>query len=287
MRLIHINGASIFFIFIYFHIFRGIKIISSTNKKTWSTGLFILLLLIIISFLGYVLPWGQISFWAVAVITNLFSIIPICGQILVEWIWGGFSVGNPTLIRFYSLHFITPIILLTIIILHLLFLHEKGSRNPIGLERNLDKINFHPYFTIKDLIFIIICLFIFIIMNYIKPYIFLDPTNNIPANPIITPIHIIPEWYFLTSYAILRAIPSKTRGVIALFISVLIYFINITYKVKFSTKFNKLYIIKFWTLLFTFLMLIKLGSLPAEKIYTDLALKYRITYFLLIMIINI
>lgn len=286
VRFVHINGASMFFVFIYLHLFRGLFYLRSTHKKVWNRGVAILLILIAISFLGYVLPWGQMSYWAVAVITNLFSVIPMIGPSLVNWIWGGFSVGAPTLTRFYSLHFLLPFILSFLVIIHLLVLHVEGSRNRLGLNRNLDKVEFHPYFSTKDLRFIVAALIGFICISFYYPYILGDPVNNVPANSIQTPIHIQPEWYFLPSYAILRALPSKTAGVIALALSVSIFFILPLYKFEFSTKFRSARIVIFWTILFRFLFLIKIGALPAEEPYIQIRKWGATTYFSSILILN-
>lgn len=286
IRFIHINGASVFFLFIYLHLFRGIFFLRATHKKVWTRGVIIMIILMAISFLGYVLPWGQISYWAVAVITNLFSVVPIIGENLVKWIWGGFSVRDPTLTRFYSLHFLLPFILSFIVIIHLVFLHENGSRNNIGLNRNIDKIQFHPYFSTKDIIFIVISICFSLTISFYHPYILGDVVNNIPANAIQTPLHIQPEWYFLSSYAILRSLPRKTAGVLALVASVSIFFIIPIYKIKFSTKFsrNRYYI--FWFILATFLLLIKLGAIPAEEPYINMGQVTSFIYFALILILN-
>lgn len=280
------NGASIFFLFIYLHIFRGIFFIRSAHKIVWNRGITILIILIAISFLGYVLPWGQISYWAVAVITNLFSIVPLIGTRLVNWIWGGFSVRAPTLTRFYSLHFMLPFIMSFIVILHLISLHKEGSRNSMGLNRNLDKIEFHPYFTIKDLYFIVAALTLGILISFYAPYILSDPVNRVPANAMQTPLHIQPEWYFLSSYAILRSMPGKTAGVVALAISVAIYYLIPLYQYKFSTKFNYTRKINFWFLICVFLFLIKIGALPAEEPFVLIRKVGAIIYFSLILIIN-
>lgn len=239
-----------------------------------------------ISFLGYVLPWGQISYWAVAVITNLLSVIPIVGNEVVAWIWGGFSVRNPTLTRFYSFHFLFPFILIFLTLLHLVFLHEQGSSNSLGLNRNKDKIRFHPYFTVKDTLFIFIVINISIVISFFIPYILGDAVNNVPANAIQTPVHIQPEWYFLPSYAILRALPSKTAGVLALLLSVSIYYLIPLFKIKFSTKFNYFRQFIFWSLLARFIFLIKIGALPAEEPYVTISKWGAILYFSSIMLIN-
>lgn len=287
IRLIHINGASVFFFFIYLHLFRRIYYFRATHKQVWIRGVTILITLIAISFLGYVLPWGQISYWAVAVITNLFSVIPIIGNDLVKWIWGGFSVRAPTLTRFFSFHFILPFLLTFIIILHLAFLHKEGRRNRIGLNRNIDKIQFHPYFTIKDLLFILRSIIISILISIYTPYLLGDPVNNIPANPIQTPIHIQPEWYFLSSYAILRSLPRKTAGVIALALSVSIFYVLPLYKIKFSTKFSSYRNLFFWRILIIFIYIIKMGALPAEEPYVRFRKIGTFMYFILILILNL
>lgn len=286
-RFIHINGASMFFVFIYLHLFRGMYYMRSNHSRVWLRGVTILIILMGISFLGYVLPWGQMSYWAVAVITNLLSVAPIVGDALVYWVWGGFSVGAATLTRFYSLHFLMPFILAFIVIIHLIFLHKNGSRNRLGLKRRMDKIRFHPYFSIKDLVFIILVTSMFIIISIFLPYIAGDSVNNIPANPIQTPVHIQPEWYFLPSYAILRALPRKTAGVIALLLSVTIFYILPAYKMKFSTKFSTYRVFIFWIIVASFFFLIKIGSLPAEEPYVEMRKAGSILYFFRILAINI
>jgi len=234
-RLIHANIASLFFVIIYCHIGRGLYYNSYFFKFTWISGSILLLLLIITAFLGYVLPWGQMSFWGATVITNLVSAIPYWGRIVVEWIWGGFSISNATLIRFFSLHFIVPFIILFIVLVHLIFLHKRGSSNSLVKFLRGDKLVFYPYFLIKDYLrIIIVCIFILILI-IVYPYILSDRDNFIIANSFITPIHIQPEWYFLFAYAILRAIPNKLGGVIALFLSIFILFI-----IPFITGINKL-----------------------------------------------
>lgn len=287
IRFVHINGASVFFFFIYLHLFRGIFFIRRVHKKVWARGVRILILLIAISFLGYVLPWGQISYWAVAVITNLISVIPIVGDQVVRWIWGGFAVRAPTLTRFYSLHFLLPFILRLIVLIHLIFLHKEGSRNRLGLNRNIDKIRFHPYFSVKDLSFIILVIILSFLISFFLPYVLGDPINIVPANAIQTPIHIQPEWYFLPSYAILRALPRKTAGVLALIISVSIFYLIPAYKITFSTKFSSRRYIIFWTIIASFLYLIKIGSLPAEDPYVSIRKWGAIVYFSSVLIINL
>lgn len=280
------RGLGIFF-FIYLHLFRGIFYTRAVHKKVWMRGVTILIMLMAISFLGYVLPWGQISYWAVAVITNLLSVIPIVGNEVVEWIWGGFAVRRPTLTRFYSLHFLLPFILTFLVLIHLVFLHKEGSRNRIGLDRNIDKVQFHPYFSVKDLYFIRIIIILSFIISFFLPFILGDAINNVPANSMQTPVHIQPEWYFLPSYAILRALPRKTAGVIALLLSVSIFYIMPLFKLNFSTKFSSYRYFIFWTILATFLFLIIIGALPAEEPYVEIRKWGAILYFRSILILNI
>nr|AGC94486.1 cytochrome b [Scolopocryptops sp. 1 YG-2013] len=209
LRNIHTNGASLFFTCLYLHVSRGIYYSSFLLMETWNIGVMILLITMMTAFFGYVLPWGQMSFWASTVITNLMSAIPYIGSTLVLWIWGGFSVDNPTLTRFFALHFIMPFIIAMMVILHLLFLHQTGSNNPLGTNSNLDKINFHPTFSMKDLLGYLMAMFILLYVSLILPTTLGDPENFNPADPLVTPIHIQPEWYFLFAYAILRSIPSN------------------------------------------------------------------------------
>lgn len=284
---IHINGASIFFICIYSHIGRGLYYNSFTLKNTWLTGVTIFFISIATAFLGYVLPWGQISFWGATVITNLVSTIPYIGPSIVQWIWGGFSINNATLNRFYSIHFILPFLILIIVLIHLMFLHSTGSSNPLGLRRNYFKIPFHIYFTLKDIYgyLVFITIFTIIILQY--PYIFCDPDNFIPANPIITPIHIQPEWYFLFAYAILRSIPRKLGGVIALVISIIIlYFLPLL-----KTKINSSIIypinqIIYWTFINIFFLLTFIGSQPIEFPFIQLRQILSISYFLYFILLH-
>lgn len=287
LRFIHMNGASVFFFFIYMHLFRGLFFFSAVHKSVWQRGVTIIIILIAISFLGYVLPWGQISYWAVAVITNLFSVIPLVGQELVKWIWGGFSVRAPTLTRFYSLHFLLPFVLAFLVLVHLLALHKEGSRNRVGINRNVDKIEFNPYFSVKDFFFIALVIVTSVSISFYLPYILGDPVNNVPANAMQTPVHIQPEWYFLSSYAILRSLPRKTAGVIALALSVSIFYILPIYKYRFSTKFRSWRYLMYWTLTTSFLFIIKLGALPAEEPYILIGQVGAIIYFTSIIILNI
>lgn len=281
LRVIHANGASIFFILMYIHIGRGLYYGSYRFEKTWLRGVTILLLSMAAAFLGYVLPWGQMSFWAATVITNLLSAIPYVGVMLVEWIWGGFAVGNPTLTRFFAFHFILPFIILFMVILHLFFLHETGSGNPTGIGRDCDKISFHPYYRIKDIYGFGIFFIFFMIICILTPYIFMDVENFISSDPLVTPVHIQPEWYFLFAYTILRSIPRKIGGVIALVISVVIlYFIPFIINHKFRSNYFY-YIMKyiFWIFVVNWMLLTWIGACVVEIPYIGLGIIFRFIYF--------
>lgn len=281
LRTLHANGASFFFICIYLHIGRGIYYSSYLYLYTWSIGVLILFLVIGTAFIGYVLPWGQISFWGATVITNLLSAIPYLGIDLVQWLWGGFAVDNATLTRFFTFHFLFPFIVIAITIIHLLFLHQTGSNNPLGINRNRDKIPFHPYFSFKDIfgfVFIIILLFILTILG---PYKLGDPDNFIPANPLVTPPHIQPEWYFLFAYAILRSIPNKLGGVIALVISIAILFIlPFTHTSKFrGIQYYPINQNLFWLILVIVILLTWIGARPVEDPYIITGQILTVLYF--------
>lgn len=281
IRTIHANGASMFFICLYIHIGRGIYYRSYNFKETWIIGVTILFLTIATAFLGYVLPWGQISFWGATVITNLLSAIPYLGKTIVEWIWGGFSIDNATLTRFYRFHFILPFIILAFVIIHLIFLHQTGSSNQLGVNRNIDKIPFHPYYSIKDILGTIIILTCLLTLTLHNPYILSDPDNFNPANPLVTPIHIQPEWYFLFAYAILRSIPNKLGGVIALVASIIIlYFLPSIRNKKISrNQFYPVNKIIFWTLLSILILLTWIGARPVENPYIITGQILTIIYF--------
>jgi len=279
IRLLHANGASIFFVAIFIHIGRGIYFKSYVLSLTWTSGVFIFLISILTAFLGYVLPWGQISYWGATVITNLLSAVPYLGRRIVEWVWGGFSVNNSTLNRFFSLHYLFPFIILMLVITHLVFLHEQKSSNPLGIQTRTDKIPFHPYFSVKDLTRGIIAIFILTSLVLIKPFILIDPDNFLPANPLVTPAHIQPEWYFLFAYAILRSIPNKLGGVIALLASILILLSLLTPRQK--TQFNKIDLkqTSFWNFVVCFLFLTWLGIKPVEEPYLSISIIFTGIYF--------
>lgn len=281
IRTLHANGASFFFICIYLHVSRGIYYGSYKILHTWITGVVILFLTMATAFIGYVLPWGQISFWGATVITNLLSAVPYIGLELVQWVWGGFAVDNATLTRFFALHFLLPFIIAAIIIIHLLFLHQTGSNNPLGLNRNLDKIPFHPYFTFKDVFGFIILILFLLLITLFSPYILGDPDNFIPANPLVTPEHIKPEWYYLFAYAILRSIPNKLGGVLALVIAIAIIAI-----LPFSQKrnfrcltFYPVSKLLFWNFICSAILLTWIGGIPVEDPYVMIGQILTIIYF--------
>lgn len=281
IRTLHANGASIFFICIYIHTGRSLYYGSYKLFKTWIIGVLILFLLIATAFLGYVLPWGQISFWGATVITNLLRAIPYLGTDLVQWLWGGFAVDNATLNRFFTFHFILPFILFAIIIIHIIFLHERGSSNPLGISNFIDKISFHPKSIFKDLLIRLIILTLLILLTLINPYILGDPDNFIPANPLITPVHIKPEWYFLFAYAILRSIPNKLGGVIALVISIAILII-VPFLNQFKFKRSSFYPIRkinYWSIVTIIILLTWIGACPVEDPYIITGQLLTIFYF--------
>lgn len=270
LRYLHANGASMFFLVVYIHLFRGLFYGSFLYPREvlWSSGVVILLLMIVTAFLGYVLPWGQMSFWAATVITNLVSAVPVYGRTIVSWLWGGFAVGNPTLNRFFSLHYLLPFVLAALAVIHVVFLHENGSNNPLGISSFSDKVPFTPYFTVKDIFGIYIFLllyffFLFFFPNYLGHF-----DNYIPANPLATPPHIVPEWYFLPFYGILRSVPDKFFGVFLLFFSILSLFIlvflrSVVYGTNLlvsSSLFSPLFKVLFWFFFYDSLMLGFIGN---------------------------
>jgi len=281
LRALHANGARVFFICLYLHTGRGLYYGSYNFHLTWSVGVVILLAVIAAAFMGYVLPWGQISFWGATVITNLFSAIPYFGGEIVNWIWGGFAVDNATLTRFFAFHFLIPFLVAALVFIHLLFLHQTGSHNPLGLQLNADKIPFHPYFSFKDLVGFLFALFSLVLIALWVPWLLGDPENFIPANPLVTPVHIQPEWYFLFAYAILRSIPNKLGGVIALAGSVLILLVlpflpTVKFQGLILYPLNKIY---FWTIVNIVLLLTWIGARPVEEPFILIGQVLTVLYF--------
>nr|AML26770.1 cytochrome b [Scarabaeidae sp. BMNH 1274752] len=289
IRTLHANGASFFFICLYLHMGRGLYYSSYNLHLTWLIGVIILFLIMATAFLGYVLPWGQMSFWGATVITNLLSAIPYVGQMIVQWLWGGFAVSNATLTRFFTLHFLLPFIVAAMVMIHLLFLHQTGSNNPLGTNSNIDKSPFHPYFSLKDLIGFLIMTLMLMILTLTNPYMLSDPDNFIPANPLVTPIHIQPEWYFLFAYAILRSIPNKLGGVLALILSIAILLISPFMNTKYmqSMQFYPINKILFWSFFNIVLLLTWIGARPVEDPYIFIGQLLTMIYFLYYLINSI
>jgi len=289
LRYVHANGASMFFIVVYCHIFRGLYFGSYIypRGKLWASGVIIFLLMMATAFMGYVLPWGQMSFWGATVITNLFSAIPFVGPSIVEWLWGGFSVGNATLNRFFSLHYLMPFVIVGLVIVHLALLHRVGSSNPLGINTNVETISFYPYFFVKDLFafFILALMFSFFVFFY--PNLLGHSDNYIPANPLSTPAHIVPEWYFLPFYAILRSIPDKLGGVVAMISAILVLLllpvIN-TSKVR-SSKFRPIFGVAYWFLVSDFLILGWIGQKPVESPFIEIGMAATVFYFVFLLLL--
>nr|ACO87544.1 cytochrome b [Eremias persica]ACO87546.1 cytochrome b [Eremias persica]ACO87547.1 cytochrome b [Eremias persica] len=287
IRNLHANGASMFFICIYLHIGRGLYYGSYLFSETWNIGVILLLLVMATAFMGYVLPWGQMSFWGATVITNLLSAIPYIGNTLVEWIWGGFAIDNATLTRFFTLHFLLPFVIMGLSMIHLLFLHETGSNNPTGLNSNSDKIPFHPYYSYKDALGALMMLFCLLYLALFSPNLLGDPENFSPANPLVTPPHIKPEWYFLFAYAILRSIPNKLGGVLALLFSILVLLtLPLTHVSKQRTlMFRPISQILFWLLIADILILTWIGGQPVEHPFIILGQLASTLYFLIFLLL--
>jgi quinol-cytochrome oxidoreductase complex cytochrome b subunit len=291
LRYAHMNGASMFFAIVYIHMFRGLYYGSYKQPREllWILGVIILILMIATAFMGYVLPWGQMSYWAATVITNLFSAIPLIGQSIVTLLWGGFTVGNPTLNRFYALHYLLPFVILAVVLLHLIALHRFGSNNPLGIEMRgpQDTLPFHPYFTIKDLFGLAVFLLIYSFFVFYAPNFLGSPINSMPANPMQTPNHIVPEWYLLPYYAILRSVPNKLLGVILAFGSIFLLFIVPwldTSPVR-STRFRPVYKWVFWLLVIDVIALGWVGANPPEGLVVtvgQIATLYYFVHFLIL-----
>ena len=291
LRYIHMNGASFFFIVVFIHIFRGLYYGSykAPRELLWILGVLILLLMMATAFMGYVLPWGQMSFWGATVITNLFSAIPFIGDSIVTFLWGGFSVDNPTLNRFFALHYLMPFLIVGVVILHLVALHRFGSNNPIGIDPSgpQDTVPFHPYYTIKDFFGLSVFLTLFAAAIFFFPNFMGHPDNYIPANPMQTPAHIVPEWYFLPFYAILRAVPDKLGGVLAMFGAIAVLFILpwLDRSPIRSGNFRPIFKIFFWVFLADCIALGYLGGMPAEGIYVVLSRVATAWYFLHFLVV--
>nr|BCD69089.1 cytochrome b [Macaca fuscata fuscata] len=286
-RYLHANGASMLFICLFLHIGRGLYYGSYLLLETWNIGIMLLLMTMTTAFMGYVLPWGQMSFWGATVITNLLSAIPYFGTNLVQWVWGGYAIDSPTLTRFFTLHFILPFIITALTTVHLLFLHETGSNNPCGISSDSDKIAFHPYYTTKDILGLVLLLFILATLTLLSPNLLNDPDNYIPADPLNTPPHIKPEWYFLFAYTILRSIPNKLGGVLALFLSIFILAaIPMLHKSKQqSMMFRPLSQFLFWLLMAILLTLTWIGSEPVTQPLTTIGQVASMMYFITILIL--
>ena len=289
IRYVHANGASMFFIVVYCHIFRGLYYGSYIQPRQllWCSGVIIFILMMATAFMGYVLPWGQMSFWGATVITSLLTAIPLVGKSIVEWFWGGFTIDNATLNRFYSLHFLLPFIIAGLSIVHLALLHKDGSNNPLGIDSAVDKVPFYPYFVLKDVFALSIYFFVFGLLVYYFPNLLGHPDNYIPADPLHTPAHIVPEWYFLPFYAILRSIPNKLGGVVAMFGSLLILlvipFIN-TSEIR-STSFRPIFKIFYWLIVADFLILGWIGQKPVKDVYVIVGQVATVFYFLFFLVL--
>jgi ubiquinol-cytochrome c reductase cytochrome b subunit len=289
LRYAHSNGASFFFICVYIHIGRGLYY-GSYNKPRiglWYVGVIIYFIMMGTAFMGYVLPWGQMSFWGATVITNMLSAIPYIGTDLVYFVWGGFSVDNPTLNRFFSLHFLLPFLLAALVIIHLIFLHLHGSNNPLGISSNMDKLPLHPYYSYKDYVGVLIFAIFFSFILFFYPNVLGHPDNYIPANPLVTPEHIVPEWYFLPFYAILRSIPNKLGGVVAMVGAILILLTLPILNISLirSSYFRPICKILFWLFVANFVLLGWIGGNPVEYPYVLIGQILTITYFVYFIIL--
>ncbi len=289
IRYLHANGASMFFIVVYCHIFRGLYFGSYMypRGRLWASGVAIFFIMMATGFMGYVLPWGQMSFWGATVITNLFSAIPFIGGSIVEWLWGGFSVDNATLNRFFSLHYLMPFVIAGLVIIHLSLLHSDGSNNPLGLNKSIDTVPFYPYFYVKDLLAFLILILFFSFFLFFAPNVLGHSDNYIPANPLVTPPHIVPEWYFLPFYAILRSIPDKLGGVAAMIGAILVLGLLPVFnfsEVR-SSKFRPIFSIFYWLFTVNFLILGWIGQKPVESPYIEIGMGATLFYFLFLLIL--
>ena len=291
IRYAHMNGASMFFIVVYVHIFRGLYYGSykAPRELLWMLGVVILLLMMATAFMGYVLPWGQMSYWGATVITNLFSAIPLVGKAIVTWLWGGFAVDNPTLNRFFSLHYLLPFVIVGVVFLHVVALHITGSNNPLGIEVKTpqDTIPFHPYYTIKDSVGICVFFIVLALLVFFAPNFFASPDNYIPANPLQTPAEIVPEWYFLPFYAILRSVPNKLGGVMMMFGSIAVLFVLPwldTSPVR-SARFRPIYRQLFWLLVISVFALGAVGAHRPQGIWVVIGRLATLYYFLHFLVI--
>ncbi len=289
IRYLHANGASMFFIVVYCHIFRGLYFGSYMypRGRLWASGVAIFFIMMATGFMGYVLPWGQMSFWGATVITNLFSAIPFIGGSIVEWLWGGFSVDNATLNRFFSLHYLMPFVIAGLVIIHFSLLHSDGSNNPLGLNKSIDTVPFYPYFYVKDLLAFLILILFFSFFLFFAPNVLGHSDNYIPANPLVTPPHIVPEWYFLPFYAILRSIPDKLGGVAAMIGAILVLGLLPVFnfsEVR-SSKFRPIFSIFYWLFTVNFLILGWIGQKPVESPYIEIGMGATLFYFLFLLIL--
>ena len=287
IRYLHANGASMFFIVVYCHIFRGLYFGSYMHPRgrLWASGVAIFFIMMATGFMGYVLPWGQMSFWGATVITNLFSAIPFIGGSIVEWLWGGFSVDNATLNRFFSLHYLMPFVILGLVIIHLSLLHSTGSNNPLGLNKNIDTVPFYPYFYVKDLFAFLILISFFSFFLFFAPNVLGHSDNYIPANPLVTPPHIVPEWYFLPFYAILRSIPDKLGGVAAMIGAILVLGLLpiFNFSEVRSSKFRPIFSVFYWLFTVNFLILGWIGQKPVESPYIEIGMGATLFYFIFLL----